>query len=163
MQVVEKFFVTLLAGIGLLILEVWILALLVMVLGLIFTFALSPLYAQCSLDEKFAAEHPWRYHVAHGAFWGQKVVSALVVLSLSLWSIFLVSSRFPDAAYWWALYIEAVVLSRQFFPNDANSLVLISAISYRLRGKQSKITAPPQIGTVGAVYLEPIAVRRHGW
>lgn len=163
MVIVQKSLVTALAGASLIVFEVWILALLFMLLGILFTFASSTLFSKCPPDDDFAAEHPWRYHVAHTVFWGEKVVSALLLLGLSLWTVWLFSKWFPDAAFWYVLYIEAFLLSFQFFPNDANSLVLVSAMSYRLRGKQSNVRGRPQAGTMGPIFLEPISVKRHRW
>jgi hypothetical protein len=154
---------TLLAGAALLVLEVWILGTAMMFVGVLLSFIFAPLYAACPIDPDFAAGHPWRYHVAHIVFWGQKTACALAVLGTCLYIISVADTHWPNFAYWYLLYIEAVLLSLQFFPNDANSLVPASAISYRLRGKQSRVRGQPQVGTVGPVYLDPIHVTHRGW
>lgn len=144
--------------------ETWVLGAIGMVLGLGLNVLMAPLYRQCRLDDEFAAEHPWRYHATHYAFWTAKVFVAMFILVAAVALVEVCARNFPSLLYWNALFVVALLASVQFFPNDANSLVLISAMSYRLRGMQPHLGRKrPQAGTVGPVYLPPLAVNKHQW
>lgn len=163
-RVVLEILGTVAAAFVLAVVEVWVIGSLFGFVALLLNMALlMPVSGRCPVDPDFAATHPWRYHYSHFTFWAVKWCCAFAILASSLFLVKITADHFAAWAYYFVLYIEAVVLSVQFFPNDANSLTPVCALSYRLRGKQANVRSRPQLGTVGPTYLDPITVTRHGW
>ncbi len=161
LEVVDTVAVT----IALYIFEVWILATFIVLVSMPLNLLVALSWGECPLgDVELAAAHPWRYHYAYASFWFQKIALAFVILGVTFSLISAAWHRWPSFAYWIIFYPIAVLLSLQFFPNDANSLTPICAVSYRLQGPQPNLgRRSAQSGTVGRVYLEPIHVTKHRW
>lgn len=170
---------TVLVCLALFIVQAWVLPLLLMVVGVPFIMPSHLVvrtirsYVSAShrdqfpggpFIEDFAAEHPWRIHLAAFLFrWGciaREVVAWGVVLSI----LYLLSERIGDAVSWWWVYGLSFLIFLQAFNNARTLNSQYNSLSFRLRGGTSELRyqhgqrdLPPD------EVLQPIPVKRHGF
>lgn len=157
---------TILTCIVLYIVQAWLLPVFSLIFAAVFQFP-GHLVVRTIPDgpeiEDFAAEHPWRIHLAALLFRFGCVATAVVGWAIILIALYYLSTRWDSVAWFW-VYVLSFLIFLSAFRNACTLNSQYNSLSHRLMGGNSELRyqhgqrdLPPN------EVLGPIAVKRHGF